>query len=658
MRISSPLTNLRLRRRPQPGIQVIDELLDTLPQAALLIDAQENCLLAANTKLVEMTAIPRRDMIDLDLGQLFANFEKRLFCTDNEERERQFELQLKKRGGALLEVQAEQTCLDAQGRWSLVILEPLSLKDQRQAEFRRQGELWQALSALAAAPQEGELLDALQVSLEAGSQLTGASLLVVYQVDGQSYTLKRLAAKGASELLPEEIHPQDVVPLQTPNLWTPGKRSQSSLHRAARASNLSFLASVPLGKPEALVGLLAIAGDQMIPSVQILDLLNILGDTITSIFQNQAVRLSLQSDIQNHTTELTIASAVREMVQDGIVIISPDLSIQDLNPSAEAILGYATREVQGQLYQNLLVGTENLIPTYITTQPGITIHDVGDIKLYRRNGNSFLAHVRTIPIVVNNELANFMILIQDLSQEEEFRLRNQTLEQRAILGELNASFAHEVRNPINNLSTGLQVMAINLPPDNPNQELIARLQQDCERMEDLMKQVLAFAKPFEYKMEELDVENSIKRVLDRFRPHMARVNIQYRITVEPGTPRVEGDQRALEQVWTNLINNAIQAMGPDGGNLAVKVRPVKTIDNLPRVEISITDTGTGIPDEARDHIFEPFYTTKRNGTGLGLAITKRIVATHKGSIQVTSIPGGTVFQVQLPLANSSDLKRP
>ena len=393
----------------------------------------------------------------------------------------------------------------------------------------------------------------------------------------------------------------------------------------------------------------------MVPSEQILDLLNVLGSTITSIFQNQAVRFSLQSDIQTHATELIIAAAVREMVQDGVVIVTPDLSIQELNPSAETILGYATREVRGQPYQNLLVGTDNLIPTFITTQPGITIHDVGDIQLYRRNGNSFLAHVRTIPIVVENELANFMILLQDLSQEEEFRLRNQTLEKRAILGELNASFAHEVRNPINNLSTGLQVMALNLPPDNPNQELISRLQQDCERMEELMKQVLAFAKPFEYKMEPVDVESSLKRVLDRFRPHMARVNIQYRMAADPGTPRVEGDQRALEQVWINLVDNAIQAMGSDGGSLTIKVRPVLTIDNLPRVEVSITDTGTGIPDDARDHIFEPFYTTKRNGTGLGLAITKRIVATHKGAIQVTSIPGGTVFQVQLPIASSTKI---
>jgi signal transduction histidine kinase len=90
-------------------------------------------------------------------------------------------------------------------------------------------------------------------------------------------------------------------------------------------------------------------------------------------------------------------------------------------------------------------------------------------------------------------------------------------------------------------------------------------------------------------------------------------------------------------------------MGQDGGMLAVKIRPATTPNNNPRVEVSISDTGMGIPEEIREHIFEPFYTTHRNGTGLGLAITKQIVNAHKGAINLTSIPGGTVFQVQLPV---------
>jgi signal transduction histidine kinase len=137
--------------------------------------------------------------------------------------------------------------------------------------------------------------------------------------------------------------------------------------------------------------------------------------------------------------------------------------------------------------------------------------------------------------------------------------------------------------------------------------------------------------------------------VDRWRPHLARVNIQHNLQIEADVPYAVGDLRALEQVWNNLINNAIQAMDETGGTLTVKIRPVVAPDGSPRVEVSVTDTGPGIPEEVRERIFEPFYTTKRTGTGLGLAITKQIITAHKGAITVSSIPGGTVFQVQLPV---------
>ena len=112
--------------------------------------------------------------------------------------------------------------------------------------------------------------------------------------------------------------------------------------------------------------------------------------------------------------------------------------------------------------------------------------------------------------------------------------------------------------------------------------------------------------------------------------------------------QVEGDLRALEQVFTNLIDNAIQAMEPAGGILTINVRHIGEADERSHVEVNILDNGPGIPPEAKEHIFEPFYTTKRSGTGLGLAIVKRIVTAHKGSIHVSSIPGGTIFRVRIP----------
>jgi signal transduction histidine kinase len=118
--------------------------------------------------------------------------------------------------------------------------------------------------------------------------------------------------------------------------------------------------------------------------------------------------------------------------------------------------------------------------------------------------------------------------------------------------------------------------------------------------------------------------------------------------VEEQLPKIYGDPRSLENVFTNLISNALEAMTDNGDTLAIKAVKVLEINHHPLVEISVSDNGPGIPQDIKTRIFEPFVTTRKMGTGLGLAITKQIVNAHKGSIKVESFPGGTVFTVQLP----------
>ena len=135
---------------------------------------------------------------------------------------------------------------------------------------------------------------------------------------------------------------------------------------------------------------------------------------------------------------------------------------------------------------------------------------------------------------------------------------------------------------------------------------------------------------------------------------MERLNIQHHIQVAPDTPPILGDQRALEQVFTNLISNAVRAMGENGGVLAVRMTPHVTPGNKLLTQIDISDTGPGIPEEIRERIFDPFFTTDPNGTGLGLSITKQIITAHKGSIYPTSFPGGTVFHIQIPALEADE----
>jgi two-component system sensor histidine kinase AtoS len=140
----------------------------------------------------------------------------------------------------------------------------------------------------------------------------------------------------------------------------------------------------------------------------------------------------------------------------------------------------------------------------------------------------------------------------------------------------------------------------------------------------------------------------MERLLERWHPRMTRLNIDMHVRVEENVPLAVADARALDQVLTNLISNALTAMKDKGGSLAVKVERANEKEGKAWVSISISDTGPGIPDEIGDKIFEPFYTTSPQGTGLGLAITKRIILAHKGKINVTSFPGGTIFTVLLP----------
>jgi len=363
------------------------------------------------------------------------------------------------------------------------------------------------------------------------------------------------------------------------------------------------------------------------------------------------------------------------------------MTILEMNLFAESMLGYTSREVVGHPLEDIIISEENIYATIVSTRmaryreenrseserSSLAIYPqiLGNAILYRRDGRPILTQLRLLDMATSRQPGGtgqtqpWVILIQDLSQEEQFRLRTQQLEQRALLGEVTAVFAHEVRNPINNISTGLQLMALNLPSTDPNQELIGRLQQDCDRLAELMKSVLAFARPKEYKLEPVKLSALLQRLLERWHPRLARANIQHNAQFEETLPFVMADPRAIEQVFNNLIANASQAMAAKeaaqtndetaarpasvGGVLTIKIRMIPAEDESGSfVETSVSDTGLGIPDEIRERIFEPFFTTHPGGTGLGLAITKQIITAHRGSIAVTSVPGGTVFSVRLP----------
>jgi signal transduction histidine kinase len=247
-----------------------------------------------------------------------------------------------------------------------------------------------------------------------------------------------------------------------------------------------------------------------------------------------------------------------------------------------------------------------------------------------------------------------LLILQDLSEVEYFRKENEQLTQRALLGEITSSFAHEIRNPINSLSSGIQLLLASVPDDFADHGVLEALEIDCERLTRIVDSGLAFFRKKEYKMELIRLDRLVNRLLTRVWQHrLHRYNTKIEVLVSGELPSIQGDEQALEHVFTNLFDNAIDAMSDNPPNqprnIIIKLATLENEQQQVLQEIWISDTGPGIPDSLVERIFDPFFTTKVKGTGVGLSIVKRIISAHGGAISIINNVGGTTFRLRLPV---------
>jgi two-component system, NtrC family, sensor histidine kinase AtoS len=638
--------------RRAPSQAEFDALLDLLPYAALILDAKSKRVLLANAKATELTAYTRAELAGMDFERLSANPAGKPALENISAEPDPLPLALLKRNKSQVGIVASFQRLSSQSRWILAALEPAEQVQRRKMEGARRGEIMDSMKMISTAFHQTDLSTAAGNLLEAARQMTKAGSAAIYLQEfdsaSQEILMRRLIVSGAEEILPNVLPAQDLAHLRRPLAWTPGKRIASSLHLAARSNGLAYVASAPLGNSSAAIGILALAGSDTPPLDRLLAQVEILADATTALIEHHSQATSLETDLLDVRRTEAIRELVENTIDEAVIVLSADLTLARMNLAAESTLGYSSAEAQGQPVDHILIATESLIPMLKNALEGLPTLKAENLHLYRRSGETFLAQLSVLPALIEDTVEGAIILIQDMSDKEQIQVQAQQLEQRALLGEVTAIFAHEVRNPINNISTGLQLMGYNLPNDDPNQEIIARLQADCDRLGELMKSVLAFSRPTEYEMEAVAIAPLLNRLLERQRSRNTGFIMQTHMQIEPGTPAVRGNARALEQVFSNLITNAAQAMSDTGGSIAIKVRQVVAGEERRFIQIDVADNGPGIPKELQERIFQPFFTTKPNGTGLGLAITKRIITAHKGNIQVSSFPGGTVFHVQLP----------
>jgi len=223
-------------------------------------------------------------------------------------------------------------------------------------------------------------------------------------------------------------------------------------------------------------------------------------------------------------------------------------------------------------------------------------------------------------------------------------------ERLAALGQLSAGLAHEIRNPLGVIKGSAEMLTQKLQAsDELARELAGYISTEVNRLSALVTEFLDFARPLHAQPHPADLTALLDRVLQVVASRSAGKSIRVERHYASGLPLVPLDESLCEQAFLNLVQNAYEAMDEHGGMLLVEVKPA-TENDRPGVELRLTDTGPGVPEELREEIFNPFVTTKKTGVGLGLSIVSKIIDGHQGTIRVENSPaGGAVFRLFFPL---------
>ena len=256
------------------------------------------------------------------------------------------------------------------------------------------------------------------------------------------------------------------------------------------------------------------------------------------------------------------------------------------------------------------------------------------------------AYARHAEVAIDN-----VLLLRRLeSDNEELRgieARAQQDEKMALLGELVASIAHDLKNPM--IAIGGFARRLERLVDGEEARFYAEtIKREARRLEEIVGGILSFSRKQMICYDSCQLSEVIDALLSIEEQSLAQANIQVEVKAEAGLPVIFGDDVRLSQLFTNLIQNAAQAMS-QGGELTLRLKTVRLHGDR-AVQIDVEDSGAGIPEEVLASIFKPFFTTRTEGTGLGLAICARIVEQHQGKIKALNSPaGGAIFRVTLPV---------
>jgi two-component system, LuxR family, sensor kinase FixL len=386
---------------------------------------------------------------------------------------------------------------------------------------------------------------------------------------------------------------------------------------------------------------------------------------------------------------LSQLAAIVESSDDAIIGKTLDGTIVSWNAGAERIYGYSTADAKGRPISILVPPDRpDEVPTILEgIKHGARLSHYETVRV-RKDGKLIDVSLTISPMKdATGKILGASAIARDITEKkraeqslreskenlektvaelhaknEEVRVMTQQLWQAAKLasvGELAASIAHELNNPLATVSLRVESVLTRTPVDDPRRRPLEIVEQEVKRMGELVANLLQFSRRGDGQISTVDVGQELIRAVELIHHHLRKRIIKVVQQFAPDTPTIQADRQKLRQVFLNLLTNASDAM-PQEGTLTLRTAPATLHDGKPAVSIEFADTGLGIPAANLERIMEPFFTTKEEGkgTGLGLAICRRVVQEHHGTIQIASEVGkGSTVQIVLPVRNGTNVNR-
>ena len=342
---------------------------------------------------------------------------------------------------------------------------------------------------------------------------------------------------------------------------------------------------------------------------------------------------TLDAELQEKNRELALTTdylnSILDSMSDGVVVVDPKRTITTFNRAAGLTLGIDPAQATGQ-------SSESLLGESFGTDPGLQ-----EVELTGSNGKTVPVSAKSSPISdKDGAITGTVTVFQDQRELESLRKRVRQRDRLAAIGEMAATVAHEIRNPLGGIQGFASLLARDLEEGSDQHRLVEKIVTGTKNLNRVVSDLLEYTRPIELEPAVLNARDLIASAIGYCTIDETRIAVHNEV---PDGMTLRGDNHLLRQVFLNLLINSTQSIAGTGSVV------IKAHEQDAQVVFSVVDTGCGIPSDEVEQVFTPFFTTKEKGTGLGLAAVMKTIEAHDGSVQLSSESGvGTTFTVTLP----------